>query len=396
MAQKLSYLLVALLLSKEVLAQGPADDHLVYQIPQMAAVSLKTKISFATIHDTTLSFDIYYPPGFKPGTRLPLVIFNNGVGALDIPTWGQYKDWCRLIAASGMVAIIHQARPGGALEDGETLLDYLLIHGRGLGIDTARIGLWTCSANGRAGSRIAFKTRPKNIKALVMYYAVTDSLGTLRQDLPTFLVRAGLDAQSLNSSIESFVQSCLVQDIRLEFINYLNGMHAFDLFTNSDESREIIKKTVAFLKTNLANPVIQKEFVLTNRNFMWLVNNNEMPKAIDEFRKARSTFRADSSFQPFFNAVIRESILNTNGYWLRDHQRVSDAIKLFKLGVESYPESPNAYESLSEAYEIAGNKTESIVNAEKCLQKLPGYTPRDSTVKQRIKESAEARIARLK
>ena len=49
MAQKLSYLLVALLLSKEVLAQGPAEDHLVYQIPEMAAVSLKTKIPFATI-----------------------------------------------------------------------------------------------------------------------------------------------------------------------------------------------------------------------------------------------------------------------------------------------------------------------------------------------------------
>ena len=123
------------------------------------------------------------------------------------------------------------------------------------------------------------------------------------------------------------------------------------IFTNSDESGKSLRTTVAFLKTNLANPVIQKEFVLTNRNFMWLVNNNEMPMAIDEFRKARSTFRADSSFQPFFNAVIRESILNTNGYWLLDHQRVSDAIKLFKLGVESYPESPNAYESLSEAYE---------------------------------------------
>ena len=70
-------------------------------------------------------------------------------------------------------------------------------------------------------------------------------------------------------------------------------------------------------------------------------------------------------------------------------------MEVFKLAVESYPESPNAYESLSEAYEVLGNKTEAIQNAKLCLQKLPAATGMNENFKQRIKQGAEERIKRL-
>jgi dienelactone hydrolase len=376
-------------------AQDVFTRGMVYQVPAMKNAVIKTKLVYRSIHDTVLHFDIYYPPGFNFKKALPLVIFNNGVGSMDIPEWGIYKDWARLVAANGMIAVNHQGRNGSALEDGEALLDHLIKNATELNIDTGKIGLWTCSANARTGMRLAYKTRPASIDALVVYYGGPDSLGQLRQDLPTLLVRAGLDAQFLNTGIDNFIQSSLQQDTRLEVINYVNGIHAFDAFTNTDESKEIIVRTIEFFKKNLTAPVTDHAFVLTNKNFMWLILNNQMPTALNEFRLARTKYRADSSFQPFYNAVIREDVLIANAYWLISHQHENEAFEAFKLAVETYPESPNALESLSECYEHRGNKTEAIRYAEMCLQKMPAATGMNADFKQRVKQSAEDRIKRL-
>ena len=368
---------------------------LVYQVPGMKKTIIKEKIIYRNVNDTALSFDVYYPPAFNFKKELPLVIFNNGVGAMDIPKWGIYKDWAKLVAASGMIALNYQCRGGNGLQDGEALLDYLVQHAHELNIDAGKIGLWTCSANARTGMRIAFKTKPELVKALVVYYGGPDSLGQLRQNLPTMVVRAGLDAQFINNGVEGFIQSALQQDARIEVINYLNGIHAFDAYINTEESKEIIKKTIDFLEKNLFGPLTKNEFVLTNRNFMWLILNNQLNTALTEFRKARDFYRADSTFQPFFNAVIREDVLNANGYFLLQNRRQNEAVEVFKLAVESYPESPNAYESLSEAFETTGNKEEAMLNAELCLKKIPSATGMDENFRRIVKQSAEDRIKRL-
>jgi tetratricopeptide (TPR) repeat protein len=370
---------------------------IVYQESAMSKVIVKQNIEYRNINDTSLKLDIYYPPGFTYNKKLPVVIFNNGVGSMDLPQWRVYKDWARLMAAHGMIAINHQTRPGRTttLSDCEALVDYLVQHAASLSLDADRIGMWTCSANTRTGARVAFKTRPDHIKALVMYYGTTDSLGQLRQDLPTLVVRAALDAQFLNMGIDNFVQSALQQDARVELYNYLNGIHAFDIFTNTPESKEIIKRTVQFFSDHLNKPVTQKEFVLTNRNFMWLIVNNQLPMALSEFRKARDRYRADSTFQPFFNGVIREDVLNANAYFLMNNQRQQEGIELFKLMVETYPESANAYDGLSEAYELTGNKEEAIRNANFCLQKLDKATDINEDFKNRIRKASAERIQRL-
>ena len=51
--------------------------------------------------------------------------------------------------------------------------------------------------------------------------------------------------------------------------------------------------------------------------------------------------------------------------------RVDDAIKIFKLNIESYPESWNCYDSLGEAYMIKGNKLMAIKNYEMALKMSP-------------------------
>ncbi|MES2850269.1 MAG: hypothetical protein V4685_14520 [Bacteroidota bacterium] len=376
-------------------AQNVTLRPLVIQSKAMEQVIVKENIEFSKVNDTALHFDIYYPADNDKHTALPVVIFNNGVGSMELLKWRAYSDWARLIAAKGMIAVNYQSKRGHSLEDGSALIDHIIKNAASLHIDADKIGLWTCSANARTGLRLAYKTKPGDIKALVAYYGGPDSLGALRQNLPTLIVRAAKDAQLLNTGIDDFIQSSLMQDTRLEVINYLNGIHAFDIFDASDESKQIILRTVEFLKKNLQQPVTQKEFVLTNKNFMWLINNGELEKALAEFRKARTMYRADSTFQPFYNAVIREDILNTNGYALLA-QKPAAAIEVFKLAVETYPNSSNTYESLSEAYETTGDKKNALLNAELSLQKLAAATDLNERTKQIIKESAEARIKRLK
>lgn len=387
---------IFLCLATPLLSQPVTERPIVYQEPAMSKVIIKEKLEYRKVNDTALTFDIYYPPGFTYKKNLPLVIFNNGAGGLEIPKWRVYRDWARLMAAHGMIAVNYQVRPTAALSDGEAFIDHLIQHAASLNIDAGKIGMWTCSANARTGMRIAYKTRPDNIKALVVYYGGPDSLGQLRQNLPVLVVRAGLDAQFLNMGIENFVQAALQHDTRVELINFLNGIHAFDIYDHSDESKAIIKRTVQFLSDNLSKPVTQKEFVLTNRNFMWLIMSNQLPVALAEFRKAREKYRADSTFQPFYNGVIREDILNANAYYLIDQQRKQEALELFKLMVESYPESPNAYDGLSEAYELLGNKDEAVKNATICLQKLETAKGISEQFKNRIRQGSAERLQRLK
>lgn len=385
------------MISINLSAQPTIERPVVFQVPAMNKVTIKENIQFKKINDTILAMDIYYPPGYNKKKKLPVVIFNNGVGVPDLPKWRVYKDWAKLMAAYGMIAINYHSRRGNSLSDGEALIDFLIQHAAEFNIDPEKMGMWTCSANARVGMRLAHKSRMQNIRALVVYYGGPDSLGRLRQDLPTLVVRAGLDAQFLNMSIEDFVSQSFEQDTRLEVINYLNGIHAFDIFTNTDESKAIIRRTIEFMKTNLDQPVpLQTTWTLTNRNFMWMIQNNQMESALAEFRKAREIYRADSAFQPFYNGVIREDVLNANAYRLLRNQGPRQALEVFRLIVESYPESPNAYDGLADAYEALGDKAAALSNAELALRKLETVQNIDAQFKERIRKSASDKIARLR
>ncbi len=69
-----------------------------------------------------------------------------------------------------------------------------------------------------------------------------------------------------------------------------------------------------------------------------------------------------------------ESELNTLGYNLMNEGKTNDAIEIFKMIVDRYPESWNAYDSLGEAYMNANNNELSIWNYEKSLKLNPQNT----------------------
>ena len=69
-----------------------------------------------------------------------------------------------------------------------------------------------------------------------------------------------------------------------------------------------------------------------------------------------------------------EAQLNILGYQLIRNDRLDEAIEIFKLNVEMFPEAYNTYDSLAEAYMIDGNHELAIQNYKKSIELNPDNT----------------------
>jgi CubicO group peptidase (beta-lactamase class C family) len=72
--------------------------------------------------------------------------------------------------------------------------------------------------------------------------------------------------------------------------------------------------------------------------------------------------------------AVDENRLNSLGYRFMGEKKYQEAIAVFKLNVELYPESWNVYDSLGEAYMMNGDKEPAIKNYEKSLALNPNNT----------------------
>src|SRR5215203_1623781 len=72
------------------------------------------------------------------------------------------------------------------------------------------------------------------------------------------------------------------------------------------------------------------------------------------------------------NAVLfGEAAMNALGYRFVKEKRVPEAIEIFRLNTEAYPQSANTYDSLAEAYMINGQNKLAVENYRKALTLLP-------------------------
>jgi hypothetical protein len=235
----------------------PDQSFVVYTLPEMDQITL------ANIeYKDGLTMDIYYPLDFDFTQNLPVVIFVNGwVDEEFQQMFGcKLKDsaptisWGQLVAASGMIAIAYETHdPDVDIHD---LLNYTRANGSWLRIDKDRICLWASSAS--SPTALIALTDPSveyhdSLACAVIYYGVTPpaSADDLSADIPLFIVKAGKDDAFLNIKLDQFVEKAREAKIPLEFVDYEDGIHGFDFWQDTDESREIIKQTLEFMNTYL-------------------------------------------------------------------------------------------------------------------------------------------------
>jgi dienelactone hydrolase len=254
----------------------------VYTLPNMDQVKIQLNIEYLKVNEKTLHFDIYYPPSYTLGSKLPLVIFVFGypdetmiqMAGCKLKNSGQYISWSKLIAASGMAAIIYETiQPISNLLE---IMDYIQQNAIKLQIDEKRIGIWSCAGNVPTALTSITPNNENFIKCAVLYYGAMlseDNSNTLpklaetigfdyptgmsfdqiSQNIPLLILRAGLEEMpNLNDSIDHFVKNSVSNNLPITFINYPKGHHAFDIIDNNETSREIIQRTIKFIQYHLS------------------------------------------------------------------------------------------------------------------------------------------------
>jgi tetratricopeptide (TPR) repeat protein len=96
---------------------------------------------------------------------------------------------------------------------------------------------------------------------------------------------------------------------------------------------------------------------------MHVVLNKGVEPAIEIYYDLKSDHEKDYNF--------KEGQLNTLGYQLLQTNMVKEAIEIFRVNVEEFPDSFNVYDSLGEAYMINGDTKLAIKNYQKSLKLNP-------------------------
>ncbi len=109
---------------------------------------------------------------------------------------------------------------------------------------------------------------------------------------------------------------------------------------------------------------------------------------------AKQVYREAVKTEPGW-MLFRESDLNRAAYNVLNNKKNQQALDIFKWVAELFPDSPNAWDSLSEYYELAGESTLAIEASNNCLAKLPG-SDYDDNRRKRYEQISKDRIARLK
>jgi acetyl esterase/lipase len=236
--------------------------------------------TYKKVGNLNLQMDVYSSIAARGNERRPAIIFVPGDAPWellkDIKDWGVFVSYGQLAAATGFVGVTFNhrstekfAKIRDVAADVDDLVDYVRSNAASLNIDENKICVWAFSAGGPF-IRTVLKEKPAFVRCVVAYYsmmgipkgAAPDEIVkefTLSNYLsqepqkvpPVMIVRAGKDVAFINDSMDEFVLGAIKQNISIEFINYVEGVHGFDVENNNERTREIIRRTMEFVKKHL-------------------------------------------------------------------------------------------------------------------------------------------------
>lgn len=90
-----------------------------------------------------------------------------------------------------------------------------------------------------------------------------------------------------------------------------------------------------------------------------------------------------------------ERAVNWAGYLLLNAKRIPEAIAVFNLNVEAYPDSANTYDSLSDAYIRAGDKEQAVFYRRMTLDIIPLDKKADPATLDSLKQAALVKLKTL-
>jgi len=141
-----------------------------------------------------------------------------------------------------------------------------------------------------------------------------------------------------------------------------NAAKVFELnlkeYPNSESTLLALAKTYERMDKPNSAQKCYKDYLSQNQSNLEVVDKLGFDEAIDFLEKCSKE-------------ELNERNINLLGYQLLQSQRIDDALKVFTLNVNSFPESWNAYDSLAEAYMVNGDNQQAIKYYQKSLQINP-------------------------
>ena len=257
----------------------------------------------------------------------------------------------------------------------------------GVSRETIGAGGASCGVN----QAVQLARRHAEVKSLMLLSEGTDRDGRafLRKSpgLPLFLAAADDDEDPGVVDVMEWLRD-LSPDPSNVFVHYHTGGHGVVMF---EEHKELPGKIVEWFDTTLIKtpgraPVTRKAGEMSAES-RFLELTDEPGGAV----KAVSFFNDERKRDPK-SAIIREVMVNRIGYELLQEGDTKGAIEIFKANVAAHPDSPNAYDSLGDAYLADGQKELARENAKKTLELLATDKVDDQARKDGIKASAESKL----
>ena len=257
---------------REAIIRENAKKTIRYHMPGMDAVVVRD-----TAYDaggSEIPMAIYYPSAPAAGARLPVAIVAFGYADPEarVRQYGPMTSWPRLIAASGMAAVLYGTNEPAT--NIHAVLKHVRGHAAALGLDDQRIGLFASSGNVPVALATLMRDRALACAALLYGYtmdldgstAVADvarehffadacagkSVDDLPDTVPMLFVRAGREQfPGLNEALDNVVSRSIARNLPVTLVNYPSGVHGFELEEDTEMSRGIIQQVLAFLRWHL-------------------------------------------------------------------------------------------------------------------------------------------------
>jgi tetratricopeptide (TPR) repeat protein len=124
-------------------------------------------------------------------------------------------------------------------------------------------------------------------------------------------------------------------------------------------SGSVDKISLKFNETGSEAPRMSKDAMVPYE----LLRAGKLAEAVEGYKKIKR--------EKPLNGAVQEARLNDLGYSLLREKRLAEAIAVFKVNTELYPQSANVYDSLGEAYLANGDKELAAANYKKSLELDP-------------------------
>jgi hypothetical protein len=214
--------------------------------PAPAGAVVSKDLEYGVSGATSLRMDIYRPPNAS-GVQGPVLIFFNRATGAD-RSGAFYAAWAQAAVSKGLIAILPDLRDGSEAQDFTVLLRYLTEHAADLAIDREAIAVYAGSGNVFNALTAVEDPKQTIVKAAVMYYG-TAPITEFRRDVSLLYVRAGLDRPDVNKEIATLAALAISQNAPVTLLNHPTGHHAFEIVDDDDATREVIERTLEFVKS---------------------------------------------------------------------------------------------------------------------------------------------------